>query len=226
MPLDFSPVAPVYDFLNDAISLGLHRHWKRRLVRELVSVSPTAEKVADIAAGTGDVAQLLAHKAGLSVFAVEPCAAMLARGRNRLLRNVTWLMANSEALPLANESVQGLTCSFGVRNFTNRPQAFAEWARVVRRGGVCAVLEIHPPRPGWFKRILDFYWNVTMPFAGRLFGRAKEYAYLRDSVMNFVSPEQLGEEARRAGLEPLRVISLFGKGMVSLSLFRNHGRKT
>ncbi len=223
MPLDFSTVAPVYDFLNDAISLGLHRRWKRTLVKELRLELPSAGPLADIAAGTGDVANLLAASGDNAVVAVEPCAAMLVKGQAKGNHKITWIGAASETLPLPSQSVAGITCSFGVRNFTSRQQAFSEWARVLEARGVCAVLEIHPPRQGLMKFILDLHWNVVMPLVGRLFGRTAEYRYLRDSVMNFVSPEGLAIEAQAAGLVPIRVVSLFGKGMVSLSLFRNHG---
>ncbi len=226
MRLDFSPVVPVYDLLNDVMSFGLHRLWKRRLVRELrLEAGPLAPGVVwmDVASGTGDVVRLLSKRGNEKIVAIEPCAQMMAKGLGRTGDQVTWLLAPAEALPVANGTINGVTCSFGIRNFDDRVKAFSEWKRVMKAGGVCAVLEMHPPPAGLLRTALRWHWSLVIPLVGRLVGLGGEYRYLRDSVESFVSPGGLAEEAKRAGLIPLRSISLFGKGMVSLSLFRNYG---
>jgi demethylmenaquinone methyltransferase/2-methoxy-6-polyprenyl-1,4-benzoquinol methylase len=222
MKLDFSPVAPVYDRLNDLISLGLHRLWKRRLVRELKARAAKGCWL-DIASGTGDVAALMVKAGVRDVVAVEPCHPMVIRGKARTHGRVRWVEAPSECIPLPDRMVAAIACSFGVRNFTDRRLAFTEWNRVLVDGGLCGILEMHPPRSRLFLGLFQFYWRWIMPSLGRLVGRASEYRYLKESVEQFVTPAGLAEEARAAGLEPVGSSSLFGEGMVSLSLFRKHG---
>ncbi len=222
MPLDFAPVAPVYDRLNDVISLGQHRRWKRRLVGTLLDLAGKGRWL-DMAAGTGDVAELMVKSGVPEVIAADPCAPMVALGRERTSAGISWLIAPSEKIPLGDGTVRAIACSFGVRNFTDRGQAFREWNRVLEPGGVCGVLEMHPPAEGLFLGLFRFHWRWVMPLLGKLAGRGQEYRYLQESVEGFVSPRGLAEEALAAGLEPLGFSSLFGKGMVSLSLFRKHG---
>ncbi len=222
MPLDFSRVAPVYDRLNDLISFGLHRRWKRRLVGTLLNRAGRGRWV-DMAAGTGDVAELMVRLGVPDVVAVDPCEPMVARGMTRTDRRIHWLVARAEAIPLGDGTVRAIACSFGVRNFTDRALAFREWKRVLEPGGVCGVLEIHPPSRGLFYGLFQFHWRWVVPLLGRLVGRADAYRYLKDSVEGFVSPQALAQEALASGLEPLGFSSLFGKGVVSLSLFRKHG---
>jgi len=222
MPLDFTPVAPVYDRLNDLISFGLHRVWKRRLVRTLRRQAGNGRWL-DMAAGTGDVAELMVKSGVSEVVAMDPCEPMVARGIVRTDSRISWRVANSESIPLADGSIRAIACSFGVRNFTDRGQAFREWNRVLAPGGICGVLEIHPPERGLFYGLFQIHWRWVVPLLGRLAGRGNAYDYLKSSVLGFVSPKTLAQEALASGLEPLGSSSLFGKGVVSLSLFRKHG---
>jgi len=110
----FEAVAPRYDLMNDLMSFGIHRLWKRRLARGL----PLAGRIVDLAGGTGDVARLLVAGGAAEVLVVDPSEAMMQAGRPQGGARLRWLAAEAEHLPLADGSVDALTVSFGLRNAT------------------------------------------------------------------------------------------------------------
>ena len=132
----FRAVAPRYDLMNDLMSFGIHRLWKRRLVRNL----PLADPVVDLAGGTGDVARLLAAAGAGAVLVIDPSEPMMRAGRPASDRCIRWLAAEGERLPLRDRSVGTLTVSFGLRNVTRLADALTEIRRVLKPGGCFACL--------------------------------------------------------------------------------------
>lgn len=217
----FASVADRYDLMNDLMSLGLHRLWKRFAVA-LAQVRP-GERVLDLAAGTGDLARLLAREAGPSgqVVLADFSGPMLARGRDRLLdeglaRGLAWVQADAERLPFADGSFDCVTIGFGLRNVTRKERALAEMRRVLRPGGRALVLEFSRLRLAPLRPLYDLYSFAVLPRLGRLVaGDEASYRYLAESIR--VHPDQRTLEGmmREAGFEGCEHHNLCG-GIVAV----------
>ncbi len=198
----FSSVAGRYDLMNDLMSGGMHRLWKRVAV-ELCGVRPGAQ-VLDIAGGTGDLARLLARRAGPGgrVWLTDINAQMLARGRDRLLDGGLTLPAlrcDAERLPFRDDSFDCVTVAFGLRNMTHKETALAEMLRVLRPGGRVVILEFsrvwQPLAP-----LYDAYSFRVLPLLGRLVARdADSYRYLAESIRMHPSQGELKQMMEAAG---------------------------
>lgn len=181
----FEAVAPRYDLMNDLMSFGIHRLWKRTLARRCSDVIGTA---VDLAGGTGDVARLLVSDAR-RVVVCDPSCAMMNAGRRRG-GTLEWLAGEAEALPFADASVDLLTVSFGLRNATKLEAALAEIHRVLKPGGRFVCLEFSRPY-WWFAPFYDLYSYLVIPRLGAAVARNSEaYQYLVDSIRRF--PDQRG----------------------------------
>mgnify|MGYP001172516213 FL=1 len=216
----FHSVASKYDLMNDVMSLGIHRLWKRRTV-ERAAVRP-GMRVLDLAGGTGDLAAAFAPRVGERgrVTVCDINASMLAVGRDRLLDqgragNLDFVQADAEALPFPDESFDRVTIAFGLRNVTRKERALAEMRRVLKAGGRLLVLEfsrpIAPMRPFY-----DVYSFKMLPLMGRLIARdADSYRYLAESIRMHPDQETLAGMMRDAGLEQVQYENLTG-GVVAL----------
>jgi demethylmenaquinone methyltransferase/2-methoxy-6-polyprenyl-1,4-benzoquinol methylase len=199
----FEAVAPHYDLMNDLMSFGIHRLWKRALARGCRDVRGT---VVDLAGGTGDVARLLLGE-GRHVAVCDPSRAMMNEGRRRG-GALEWLAGEAEALPFRNASVDLLTISFGLRNATKLEAALAEIRRVLKPGGRFVCLEFSRPYR-WFAPLYDLYSYLVIPRLGAAVGRNPEaYQYLVDSIRRF--PDQRGFAAlmEKAGFVEVRWTNL------------------
>lgn len=195
----FNKVAPRYDLMNDMMSFGIHRVWKRVLARRAAEV-PSGLAV-DLAGGTGDVATLLSRVPGRRVVVLDPSLAMMGAGRDR--PGATWgcLAGEGEALPLADGAVDLLTIAFGIRNVTSLPGALEEIARVLKPGGLFLCLEFSRPY-FWFKPFYDLYSSLVIPRLGALVARQPSaYGYLVESIRRFPDQEEMKAHLERAGLE-------------------------
>ncbi len=180
----FDRVAPRYDLMNDVMSFGIHRLWKRRLVRGL----PSTGVFIDLAGGTGDVAALLAREADRRVLVCDPSIRMMVEGSNRQGR-IRWVGGEAESLPFADGSVDVLTVAFGLRNVTRLADALLEARRVLAPGGRFLCLEFSRPY-AWFRPFYDLYSFVVIPRLGAwIAGQPDAYQYLVDSIRNF-PPQQ------------------------------------
>ncbi len=167
----FSSIVPYYDFLNRFLSLGRDRYWRRELVRGC-RLEPEA-LVLDLAAGTLDVAREIGRQqAGAKVVAVDFSLPMLQRGQKKLTvleRLRLWpVAADAYQLPFGDQTFTALTIAFGLRNLPERPTALAEMYRVLRPGGMLAVLDFAPPTHGWQLRLYRLYLNHLLPRLGGL----------------------------------------------------------
>ena len=207
----FNSVAQRYDLMNDLMSAGLHRIWKRFAV-ELCGVREGA-KVLDVAGGTGDLAMQLAKRAGDEgeVWLTDINAEMLARGRDRLNDagySLPAMRCDAEKLPFASSYFDCVTVAFGLRNMTHKDIALDEMLRVLRPGGRLMVLEFsrvwQPLAP-----LYDAYSLKVLPVLGKLVSKdADSYRYLAESIRVHPSQKELASMMREAGFERVDYFNL------------------
>ena len=202
----FSSVASRYDLMNDLMSFGVHRLWKRYFVA--TSGVRAGDQVLDLAGGTADIASLLRPRVGERgrILVGDINAEMLQVGRDRMIdRGVVggldYMQLNAEALPFADASFDLVTMAFGLRNVTDKQQALNEVRRVLRPGGRALVLEFSSVKPEWFRPLYDFHSFQVLPRLGRLFaGDSDSYQYLAESIRQHPPQEELKAMMERAGL--------------------------
>jgi demethylmenaquinone methyltransferase/2-methoxy-6-polyprenyl-1,4-benzoquinol methylase len=211
----FDSVAERYDLMNDLMSLGLHRAWKRFAV--WVSAVRPGERVLDVAAGSGDLAHALAAR-GAEVWMSDVNQSMLARGRDRALdagRMIPAIRCDAERLPFAAGSFDCVTVAFGLRNMTHKERALADRVRVLRSGGRLLVLEFSRV---WapFAKAYDVYSFGVLPWLGkRVAGDADAYRYLAESIRRHPDQAALAQMLRAAGLDRVEYFNL-AAGVVAL----------
>ena len=202
----FSSVARRYDLMNDLMSLGVHRLWKRYFVA--TSGVRADDQVLDLAGGTADIASLLLPRVGERgrILVGDINAAMLQVGRDRMIdrgvvQGLDYLQLNAEALPFASASFDLVTMAFGLRNVTDKQQALNEIRRVLRPGGRALVLEFSEVKADWLKPLYDFHSFQVLPRLGRLFaGDAESYQYLAESIRRHPPQDALRSMMEQAGL--------------------------
>ena len=170
----FSSVARNYDLMNDLMSLGIHRVWKRYFVG--TCQVKRGDRVLDLAGGTGDIALLLRDRVGQSGSIVlgDINGAMLRVGRDRMtdmgkVAGFEYVQMNAEKLPFPDGSFDLVTIAFGLRNVTDKDAALREMHRVLKVGGQARVLEFSEVKADWFKPIYDFHSFQVLPRLGKLF---------------------------------------------------------
>ena len=187
----FDSVAGKYDLMNDVMSAGLHRLWKRFAIN--LSGVRTGQRVLDLAGGTGDLAKLFAGRVGPTgtVVLTDINGAMLVAGRDKLLNAglaLPTIQCNAEALPFAARSFNVVSIAFGLRNVTRKELALAEMRRVLAPGGVAIVLEFSRVAPS-LAPAYDWYSFNVLPRLGKLLARDEaSYRYLAESIR--VHPDQ------------------------------------
>ena len=218
----FRSVAPSYDIMNDLMSLGLHRLWKRFAV-DLVNVRP-GQRVLDLAGGTGDLARLFAQKAGAegSVVHTDINYAMLAEGRDKLIdRGFTLptIQCNAEALPFADRAFDVVSIAFGLRNVTRKERALSEMRRVLRPGGAAVILEFSKVAPP-LAPAYDWYSFNILPRLGRLVaGDEASYRYLAESIRVHPDQQSLARMMEQAGFDRVEYHNLTA-GVVAVHVGR------
>ena len=200
----FDSVADRYDVMNDLMSGGLHRLWKRYAV-DLVAVRP-GQRVLDLAGGTGDLSRLFAQKVGATgtVVHTDINLAMLAEGRDKLIDRglaLPTVQCNAEALPFADRSFDVVSIAFGLRNVTRKDAALGQMRRVLRPGGAAVVLEFSrvaaPLAPAY-----DWYSFNVLPRLGRLIANDDaSYRYLAESIRVHPDQETLKAMMEQAGFD-------------------------
>ena len=219
----FDSVAGKYDLMNDLMSAGLHRLWKRFALSQ-TGLRP-GQRALDVASGTGDLAAGLARQVGSAGLAVltDINREMLSRGRDRLLDkgiagNVAFVIANAEQLPFPDRSFDCVTIAFGLRNVTDKGAALRSMRRVLRAGGRLLVLEFSQPRSTRLKPLYDAYSFRLLPVLGRLVtGDEASYRYLAESIRMHPDQAALAAMMSEAGFEDCRWHNLAG-GIVALHL--------
>jgi demethylmenaquinone methyltransferase/2-methoxy-6-polyprenyl-1,4-benzoquinol methylase len=217
----FDSVAGNYDRMNDLMSGGAHRLWKR-FTLSLTNLRP-GELALDVAGGTGDLAAGLARQVGDTGLVVlsDINASMLQRGRDRLLnegwvRNVLCVQANAERLPFPPGYFDCITIGFGLRNVTDKAAALASMGQALKPGGQLLVLEFSQPSIAALQPFYDAYSFHVLPLLGRLVARDEaSYRYLAESIRKHPNQEELLLLMRAAGLEGCRYHNLAG-GIVAV----------
>ncbi|HHO68053.1 MAG TPA: bifunctional demethylmenaquinone methyltransferase/2-methoxy-6-polyprenyl-1,4-benzoquinol methylase UbiE [Gammaproteobacteria bacterium] len=217
----FDSVASRYDLMNDLMSLGIHRLWKRFAV-EMSGARP-GQRVLDLAGGTGDLAARLARIVGREgeVVIADINASMLEQGRERLLDsgitgNVDFVQANAECLPFPDGDFDCVTIGFGLRNVTDKQAALNEMYRVLRPGGRALVLEFSRPVAPGLKPLYDFYSFRILPLIGKAVANDEaSYRYLAESIRMHPDQQRLKDMMQQAGFEDCDYHNLSG-GIVAL----------
>ncbi len=184
----FHSVANKYDLMNDLMSLGIHRIWKRQAIA-LAKVK-TGQKVLDVAGGTGDLSSHFSRLVGPTgqVILSDINSSMLNVGRDRLInkginQNVTYVQANAECLPFAENSFDCVTIAFGLRNVTNKDEALKSLFRVLKPGGRLLILEFSKPANPVLSKVYDTYSFSILPKLGKFItGDSESYQYLAESI--------------------------------------------
>jgi len=203
----FHSVASRYDLMNDLMSGGIHRIWKRVAI-ELSGVRP-GQQILDVAGGTGDLTSRFSREVGPTgkVVLSDINSSMLGTGRDRLLDegvcgNVEFVLADAEALPFRESSFDCVTIAFGLRNVTHKERALASMLRVLKPGGRLLVLEFSKPTSEFLGKLYDAYSFGVIPKIGRLIaGDEDSYRYLAESIRMHPDQDTLRDMMEDAGFE-------------------------
>jgi demethylmenaquinone methyltransferase/2-methoxy-6-polyprenyl-1,4-benzoquinol methylase len=217
----FDSVAGNYDLMNDLMSLGVHRIWKRDFTAS-IGVR-LGDRVLDLAGGTGDIAALLSKRVGANgrVVLSDINQAMLRVGRQRLedqgiVGNISYAIANAEHLPFESGEFNAVTIAFGLRNVTDKNAALREMHRVLGPGGKAAILEFSAVQPEPLKAIYDAWSFGALPLLGKLIADDEDsYRYLAESIRQHPPQEELAQMMEDAGFDQVRYRNLSG-GIVAI----------
>lgn len=217
----FHSVAAKYDIMNDLMSGGIHRLWKRHTISQ--SGVRSGNKVLDIAGGTGDLTMQFSRIVGSTgeVVLADINDSMLKVGRNKLenrgiVGNVKYVQANAEALPFPDNTFDCITIAFGLRNVTDKSAALASMYRVLKPGGRLLVLEFSKPESELLSQVYDQYSFRLLPFMGKVIANdAESYRYLAESIRMHPDQETLKGMMEEVGFERTSYQNLTG-GIVAL----------
>ncbi|MCL1075252.1 bifunctional demethylmenaquinone methyltransferase/2-methoxy-6-polyprenyl-1,4-benzoquinol methylase UbiE [Shewanella dokdonensis] len=217
----FHSVATRYDIMNDVLSFGIHRLWKRFTI-ECAGARP-GMKVLDLAGGTGDLTAKFSHLVGDTgeVILADINDSMLKVGRSKLrdkgfVGNISYVQANAEALPFPDNTFDIITIAFGLRNVTDKDAALRSMQRVLKPGGKLLVLEFSKPQHAIMNKAYDLYSFKMLPLIGKLVAHdADSYEYLAESIRMHPDQETLKGMMENAGLEQVDYINMTD-GIVAL----------
>ncbi len=217
----FDSVADKYDLMNDVMSFGIHRLWKRFTIE--MSGVRRGQKVLDLAGGTGDLTARFSRLVGEEgqVVLSDINASMLEAGRERLTDrgiagNVEYVQANAECLPFPDNHFDCISIAFGLRNVTDKDAALASMYRVLKPGGRLLVLEFSKPVVPGFRSVYDLYSFKVLPVMGKLIANdADSYRYLAESIRMHPDQETLKAMMEAAGFDKVEYFNLTG-GVVAL----------
>jgi demethylmenaquinone methyltransferase/2-methoxy-6-polyprenyl-1,4-benzoquinol methylase len=213
----FTSVARNYDLMNDLMSGGMHRLWKDRFVAK-VKPRP-GEQILDMAGGTGDIAFRMAAKGALiTVSDINPdmLAVGMERAEKRSLTGLIWQVENAEKLSFSDNSFDGYTIAFGIRNVTDIPAALREAHRVLKRGGRFYCLEFSTSEWPGFGELYDRYSEHLIPRIGKAFAKDEQsYRYLVQSIRRFPKMETFRSMIAEAGFKSTSVEPILG-GLVAI----------
>lgn len=201
----FDSVAPRYDLMNDLMSGGIHRLWKRALIKR---INPQAAmKLLDVGGGTGDIAFKFLEKGGEDVVICDINEEMLKVGRDRaldraIIEGLKWVRGNAEQLPLEDSSIDTYVTAFCLRNVTHLAKALEEARRVLRPGGHFLCLEFSQVILPTLAKLYDSYSFNVLPMIGQLVANDREsYQYLAESIRRFPSQDEFTTMIAAAGLD-------------------------
>ncbi len=213
----FGSIAGHYDLLNRLLSFNLDRRWRARAVQRVADVlgRPDA-RVLDLCCGTGDILAAIEKRKTTAVFGSDFCHPMLVAAQRKVVSPL--FEADALALPLAAASFDLITIAFGFRNLANYGSGLDELMRVLKPGGVVAILEFSQPNNRAFAGLYRFFSNRVLPAIGGMISGSREaYSYLPESIRKFPGAPELAEQMRRAGFQRVEFERMTG-GAVALHL--------
>ena len=213
----FDQVFDKYDLMNDFMSLGIHRIWKKSLIT-MMNPSPN-QKLIDVGCGTGDIAKIFLNYVNkdAQITCVDPNIGMVNKGKEKLkkFKNIDWIIASAEKLPLTDNSYDFYTISFGLRNTTNLNESLNEAYRVLKPGGRFLCLEFSKIQNSNLDYLYKNYSKI-IPFIGKIvMGEKEPYEYLVKSIEKFVNQEELIDLMKKNNFRNTTYRNLSG-GIVSI----------
>lgn len=218
----FGRIAGHYDLLNHILSFNLDRRWRARAVERVAEMlDRPGARVLDLCCGTGDVLLALEQRGRGAVLGSDFCHPMLVAAAHKIAArrySSPLFEADALALPLADGSLDLITIAFGFRNLANYRSGFEEMLRVLKPGGVAAILEFSQPTSRAFAALYGFFSTRVLPWAGGLVSGSREaYSYLPESIRKFPGAEELADQMRGAGFSRVEFERMTG-GAVALHL--------
>ena len=221
----FTSVSKNYDIMNDAMSFGMHRLWKKILV-ELASVG-NEDVILDIASGTGDISKLISKEyPSTSIFMSDINYEMLSEGRDRAINesfdnNCTFCQLSGEILPFKDGAFDLITVGFGLRNFTNKEKGLEEMKRCLKKDGKLLILEFSKPINPTFSKIYDWYsFNILPKLGSILANDSDSYQYLAESIRMHPDQEHLKKMIIESGFKEAKFYNLLN-GIVAIHIGSN-----
>ena len=209
----FDNIAPAYDFMNSAMTLGVHRLWQRKALKMLAAVAH--DDILDVATGTGALAIAMARRLDpLSVTGVDLSAGMVEIGRRKvhemgLEDTVSLGIGDCLMLPFTEGAFDVVTCAYGVRNFADLPAGYREMYRVLKPGGTVLIIELSTPRGALTAPAYRLYTRHIIPAMGRLFTRdSRAYSYLPESIAAVPQGDKMTALMEEAGFREARALPL------------------
>ena len=209
----FNSISTVYNLINNIISLGNHKKWKKRLVLG----HPIKGNVLDIATGTGDIIYLIEeYWKDSSLYAIDPSNKMLEIAiKKNFKKNINFSENYCEDLNFNNNFFDFITISFGIRNTKSIGIALSECKRVMKKGATLKIMEFSKSENIFLSFLTTTYLYLIIPFIGLLFGKFKEYFYLSSSISNFYTPKQFKEILLENGFQ-IKEVDTFNLGLVTI----------
>ena len=207
----FNSIAKVYDRINNIISLGKHKKWKK----DFVTKSNMNGKILDIATGTGDIIRLIKEKYPVSeCYGLDPSQNMLKIAKEKS-QNINFLKGYAENIPFENKMFDYVTISFGIRNTKSIEKSLEEIHRVLKDNKYLYIMEFSRNENPIMKLITNIYLFLFIPLVGLLFGKFKEYFYLSSSINKFYTPKEFNELLSKNNFKVLEIKS-FNLGIVTI----------
>jgi len=210
----FNDIAKTYDLANRILSMGIDKTWRKKACNMAYNFYGKSHltKIVDVACGTGDLMidwENVANTNGIEIddiVGVDPSVGMMEVGKTKIPHR-TFVEAGAESMPIDDESADIISISYGIRNVVKRKEGLKEFARVLKKGGLCVILEFTKnDKNDLPAKITKFYMNNLMPHIGGMVSKNKDaYTYLPESIEAFITTEQMINELKEVGLEPIFV---------------------
>jgi len=210
----FNEIAKTYDLANRILSMGIDKTWRKKACNMAYNFYGKSKltKIVDVACGTGDLMidwESVANANGIEIddiVGVDPSVGMMEVGKTKIPHR-TFVEAGAESMPIDDESADIISISYGIRNVVKRKEGLKEFARVLKKGGLCVILEFTKNDKNDFPaKLTKFYMNNLMPHIGGLVSKNKDaYTYLPKSIEAFITTKQMCDELKEVGLEPIFV---------------------
>jgi len=210
----FNDIAKTYDLANRILSMGIDKTWRKKACNMAYNFYGKSHltKIVDVACGTGDLMidwENVANTNGIEIddiVGVDPSVGMMEVGKTKIPHR-TFVEAGAESMPIEDESADIISISYGIRNVVKRKEGLKEFARVLKKGGLCVILEFTKnDKNDLPAKITKFYMNNLMPHIGGMVSKNKDaYTYLPESIEAFITTEQMISELKEVGLEPIFV---------------------